>query len=196
MNIQLIKPGPLPLNCTTFKAFLGNPEFLGEEELTSILEAATIWGENYTGRDFRSNVWEIVLDHFPYHNGIILERCNVKSIDSFTFEVEGVPTEFTSDNFQLVERRNFSELVLLPNKSWPQGDESTGKLSTIRITFTTGFFSRQEEVNQAIMRHAALLFNNRGDCRNEDSLTADSSSLQFYNQIKKPDLRPRFASII
>jgi uncharacterized phiE125 gp8 family phage protein len=177
--------GTVPVNVVDFKTYIKLPQVVVADDalITTLLATATIWGENYTRRDFRDNTWEMKLDTFP--NAICIRRDPVETITSVTYEIAGVVTTVDASDYYLLKQVQTSWIVLNDGFSWPtDGDEVTeGKLGTITVTFTTTTYSCEDDVQTAIKMHTAHMYSERGDCPASDA-ARKSGATGIYDQFR------------
>jgi len=83
-----------PVSLAVMKGYLKITTTADDVLIQSMIDAATEWGEKYTGRDFRAITWDLLLDRFT--DRIELRRDPVASIASVKHLVTGplvtVPT--------------------------------------------------------------------------------------------------------
>jgi uncharacterized phiE125 gp8 family phage protein len=147
-----------------------------------LIEAATLWAENYTGMDVRANSWKLWLDVFA--TPIVIDRRPIATdgITSIKHNVDASPVTISSDDYILKRQTLWSEIWPAPNVSWPSNTDDGEH--QIEIAFSTaappaGVISR---VEVGLMRHVAYLYENRGDLEGSDIARAarDSGAVEFY----------------
>jgi len=179
--------GTVPVNCVDFKTHIKLPQVVVADDglITSMLSAATNWGEKYTRREFRDNTYELRFDRFPSRS-ICLRRDPVETITSIKYLVGGVETTVDSSIYYLLKDVQVSWIVLNDEEEWPtDGDEETiGLMGRVFVEFTTQAYSCEDgKLTEAILRHASALYSERGDCTIEQAATK-SGATEFYNQFR------------
>jgi uncharacterized phiE125 gp8 family phage protein len=172
--------GTVPVNCVDFKTYIRLPQSVVSEDslITSLLSAATDWGEKYTRREFRDNTWTLQLDSFPA-GGICLRRDPVETISSVTYEIDGVETTVDAADYYLLKDVQVSWIVLNDDVSWPTDGDST--LGSITVTFTTQAYECEAEIITAIKMHVASMYSERGDCPATEA-ARKSGATAIYDQ--------------
>ena len=132
--------------------------------LTALIKAATLVGEKITKRTFINTTFRTYRDFFE--SCIKIRKSELQSLESFQYEVAGVFGDVDSDLYYLTEEEDFPKIVLRYDESWP--DDIDIKLQSIRIDFIAGYGADStavpEDIQQALLNHIAILYENRGDC--------------------------------
>ena len=182
--------GELPVTVVEFKDFRKLPQVINSQNgiITTILQAATSFGEGMTGKDFRDNAYSLRLDEFPVGCGIIIERAPVETITSITYTVAGVETTVDPATYYLVPELQYAVANLSFGKVFPvDGDEILeGLQGSINVNFTTKAYSCDGRIREAILEHANALYSERGDCSSGSVRNAAmaSGAYEFYNQFR------------
>ena len=178
-------PGTMPVSVSQFHSYVRLPDTMTADDATIaiMIAAATVWGEKYTGRDFRDNVHELTLDRFSTR--ICLRRDPVVSISSITYLVGGVETTVPSSIYYLKKNVQDSEILLEAGAEWPSdGDEVTdGREGSIKVTFVTEPYSCEGELINVVNQIVAHLWSERGDCTTGDAAKA-SGATATLNQFR------------
>jgi uncharacterized phiE125 gp8 family phage protein len=177
--------GSVPLTVEAFKDHIHLPQQMSSQDsvIVSMISTATLWGERYTRREFRENTWTLTLDCFPTF--ILLRRDPVVSITSITYLVDGVVTTVDSATYYLRKDVQTSQILLVDGSSWPSdGDEITkNRLGSIVVTFESEAYSCENDIPQAVAKHAAHLWSERGDCDTTAAAKA-SGAVDIYNAFR------------
>jgi uncharacterized phiE125 gp8 family phage protein len=177
--------GTVPVNCVDFKTYIKLPQTVVSDDalITSLLSAATDWGEKYTRREFRDNTWQLRLNKF--HSVICLRRDPVETITSITYLVAGQETTVDSSVYYLLKGVQTSTIQLNDEQEWPtDGDEgTTGLLGSVVVTFTTEAYECEDLIISAVKMHTAHLYSERGDCPAEEA-ARKSGATAIYNQFR------------
>ena len=178
---ELIAKGAVPVSLDDMKAYMKVTSSADDDLITMMLNAATIWGENYTGREFRANTWALLLDEFS--DRICLRRDPVASITSVEYLVLDVLTTIVNTTYYLKKNVQNSEVLLSEDQDWP--DDLDDREQSIAITFVTESYRYcSDSIMNGIKRHVAWWYANRGDC-SECSDAAKQSSVQLiYDQFR------------
>ena len=164
------------------RAYLKNPPVAEDPVITSMITAATEWGEKYTCREFRDNEWELLLDCFE--DRIELNRSPVASIVSVEHLVSGSNVAVDGAVFYLKKGNFSSEILLNENQSWPT--DTDNREQAITVTILTEKFRCGDLIKTAIERHVAFWFQNRGDCDSCEDAAKQSGVTTIYNTFKIP----------
>jgi len=154
--------GTPPVSLTDMKAYMKVTSASDNDLITSMIEAATRWGENYTGRDFRVNTWKLLKDEFE--SRICLRRDPVASITTVEHLVSGSLVAVSSSVYYLKKNIQSSEILLNADQEWPTNTDDREQV--VEITFDTEAYHDIENIITAIKRHVAFWYQNRGDCSN------------------------------
>jgi len=176
---KLITAGADPVTLDDMKSYLKDPPDADDALITSMIGAATEWGQKYTGREFTDNEWSLLLDCFDIR--IEVRRSPVATIDKVEYLVSGSNVEVSADVYYLKFGNFTSEILLNEDKEWPtDGDD---REQGITITFTTEQFRCGESIDTAIKQHVAFWYANRGDCNEAAELSGVKS---IYDLFKIP----------
>jgi uncharacterized phiE125 gp8 family phage protein len=188
--------GEPPIKLSDLKTYLRVSGDADNDVLTLMLGAATDYGEQYTGREFRANTYVLHMDAFA-GSRICLRRSPVASVTSITHLVSGSPVTITASDYYLKKGPRFSEIVLTSTASWPTNTDDIEH--AIEVTFVTEAYSRIDLCKLALQQHLAHVYENRGD----DSVLLASNSrrsggvlgsegalasgaIGLYNQVRIP----------
>lgn len=170
MKVKKISSGVAPvtlaqartqLRIIPFGSPLAHPD---DEYITSLIEVATDWCEEYTGREIRESIFEVVMDDFPLGD-IKLPLSPVKSITSITYkDMNGVVQTLNSANYTL-DTYGLSNLIYLVNDTtYPDVFDEP---NAVKITCVAGYTTIPNTVNHAIK----LIISNYYENRQEDILS-------------------------
>jgi len=157
---ELTTPGTVPVSLADMKAYMKVTALSDDVLITSMLAAATRWGENYTGREFRANVFTLLLDSFT--DRLCLRRAPVDTIISIKHLVAATLTTVAASVYYLKANTQFSEILLNEDQAWPTDTDS--REQAIEVIFVTKTYPDIESIATAIKRHVAYWYSNRGDC--------------------------------
>lgn len=184
----------LAVSLTNVKEWLKIPSSLSVDNnlITALILAATSYFEKITGRDLITKTYKCYLDNFPrinsisfysgvsniipqfQDNGIYLKKSPLQSITSIQYYKDGVLTTWDSSNYYTTVSSDYSAIYLVDGKEFPQ-DVDIRKQAII-ITFTAGFGSSDTnvpvDIQQALLRFISFLYDNRGDCADNDKQNA------------------------
>ncbi len=152
---------PSPVDLATMKAYLKITTTTDDTLIQSMIDAATEWGEKYTGRDLRAITWDLLLDKFT--DRIELRRDPVASVTSVKRLVSGSLVAVASTVFYLKKLVQSSEILLNEDQEWPT--DADDREQVVEIRFVTEGFQCQDSIIDAIERIVAFWYRNRGDCR-------------------------------
>jgi len=180
---QIAVPGPSPVTLEEMKTYLKIPAANTSSDLLiqELIDAATAWGEGYTGRAFRANQWNLLLDYFP--PSIVIRRHPVDTIDSIEYLVDTVSTPVDPATYYLRAGVQTGEILLFPDQTWP--DNVDDRLQAITVTFTTSIYPRKfDTIRLFIKRFVAYVFVNRGDCVCDEESAVASGALPLLGQMR------------
>lgn len=167
---NLTAPGTVPVTLVDMKAYMKVTSTSDNALITSMLAAATTWGENYTGRDFRANTWQLLKDAFE--DRICILRDPVASITTVKHLVSASLDTVADTVYYLKKNVQNSEILLNEDEEWP--DDTDEREQVIDIAFVTESYRDVDAIKAAIMRHVAYWYKNRGDCGGSGSKTGCS----------------------
>ncbi len=160
---DLVTPGAVPVSLADMKAYMKVTSSSDDALITSMLVTATTWGENYTGRDFRANTWQVLKDAFE--DRMHLNRSPVASVSFIKNLVSAVQVTVAASVYYLKKKTQYSEILLNENMDWPT--DTDNREQVIEIEFVTESYRDTDAIASAIKRHVAYLYKNRGDCADE-----------------------------
>lgn len=153
-----------------------------DDLIQSMIDAATSWGESFTGRDFRAITYDLKLDLFT--DRILIKRDPVKTITSVKHLVLGSEVTVDSAIYYLKKNTQNSEILLISGESWPTDTDDREQAITVR--FATEGYKRQEEIKNAIKMHVSEWYRNRSGCEGDDceSSAHTSGITSIYGQFR------------
>lgn len=157
---ELVTPGTVPVLLAEMKTYMKVTSSSDDALITSMLSAATTWGENYTGREFRANIWKLLKDVFQ--DRIRLARAPIASVTSVEHLVSAALVPVASSVFYLKKSHQFSEILLNEDQVWPT--DTDDREQVVEIVFLTESYRDTDAIKEAIKRHVAFWYKNRGDC--------------------------------
>jgi len=169
-----------PVSLTVMKSYLKITTTMDDALIQSMIDAATEWGEKYTGRDFRAITWDLLLDRFT--DRIELRRDPVATITSVERLVSGTLVAVASTVFYLKKLVQSSEILLNEDQEWPT--DADNREQVIEIQFVTEGYRCQESIIDAIERHVAFWYRNRGDCPDAKGSAEGAGVTIIYNQFR------------
>lgn len=184
----LITAATSPLSLADLKSYLKITNTAEDALLQRMIDSATEWGENYTRRDFRAINWTLALDFFPSER-IVLRRDPVDSINEITYPVDDVETIVDNSIYYLKKDVQTSEVVLRSGEDWPSDGDDIEQ--SITVDFATVGYFRQNLIIDALSRHIAHWYRNRGDCNGGgtgncscDTAAKESGATDIYDQFR------------
>lgn len=167
---QLQSSGASPVTLAEAKAALRVTGTSEDTLIQSIIDACTEWGESYTRRSFRAQTWTLLLDEFAYR--IEIRRQIVDAITSITHLVTGSPVTVASTVYYLKQTPQGAEVLLAYGQDWPTNTDEQEQ--AITVNFTTAAWTRHSNlIQEAILKHVAAMYANRGDCVDGTCTAAD-----------------------
>lgn len=177
---QRISAEASPVTLAVMKDYLKKTATADDALIQSMIDAATEFGEKYTGRDFRAITWDLLLDRFT--DRIELRRDPVASVATVKRLVSGTLVSVASTVFYLKKLVQSSEILLNEDQEWP--DDADDREQVIEIRFVTKGYQCQESIIEAIQRHVAFWYRNRGDCPGVGSAAKLSGVTIIYDQFR------------
>jgi len=173
------EPAKEPVTLEHFKASVHITHSEQDSVLEGYLKAGRVAAEDFQGRSYITQKWDIVLDSFP-SGEICLLRGPVQTLDSVVVtDINGDETSMDISNFIVLTDNTPARMLLRSTASWPS--VTLQDIGGIRIRYTTGYGLEPEDV-PADMKHAIIVFasfadDNRGV---EDDMIPQS----FYNLLE------------
>ncbi len=177
-NQESVEPSPVDL--ATMKSYLKITATADDTLIQSMIDAATEWGEKYTGRDFRAITWDLLLDCFTDRIG--LRRDPVDSITTVKHLVSGSLVTVSNTVYYLKKLVQSSEILLNEDQEWPT--DTDDREQAIEIRFVTKGYRCQDSIIDAIERHVAFWYRNRGDCPNVKGSAEKAGVTVIYDQFR------------
>lgn len=177
---QLVSAAASPVDLATMKTFLRITSTSDDALIQSMIDAATEWGEKYTGRDFRAITWDLLLDCFTTR--IPLRRNPVDTITTVKHLVNDILVTVPSSVYYLKQLVQSAEILLNEDQEWPK--DTDDREQAIEIRFVTEGFRCQDSIIEAIKRHVAFWYRNRGDCPDCGGAANQSGVTIIYDQFR------------
>lgn len=185
---------------------------LQNDILTIYINAATIYAEKLTRRDFINRSYTTFRDAFPgvgegYYQfgdipisgnvsvlggnvGFELRKSALRSITTIKHLVNDLLVTVADSVYYNTVEEDYSEVLTKADQEWP--DNTDARLQAIEIVFVAGFGAADTDmpkwVTLGIMQHVANLFYNRGDCSCEadikNNLPPAARMLYMQNRIE------------
>jgi hypothetical protein len=177
-----------------------------DDEITALIESATLTGERITKRDFINKTYKTFRDNFSdypsaYGNysalipatqrpstlgEIELKRSKLQSVTSVKYLKSDVLTTVATSVYYATEEIDFSSLALVDGQAWPTDVDN--RKQAVEIIFVAGYGDADTDVPSdirlAIKKHVASAFVNRGDCDDERFLPSGALATYMNNRIE------------
>lgn len=168
----LVTAAASPVTVAEAKNYMRLPAsgfIVDDEVIQFLIDAATQYGEDYTGRAFRVRSWRLLLDALS--NPIVLNRDPVSEattaatvsqiIDGSFVEIES--DAYPDSTFYLVKGVQTSSIYLTDGDAWPTDADT--RQQAYKVEFSeVAYTENSGAIESAIMRHVAHMYENRGDC--------------------------------
>lgn len=153
----IIPPATLPVTLTEAKAHL-NVDFIDDDALiSSLMSAATDYAQNFTGRVFIEQTWELILDEF--HAEIKIPYPPLMSVLSIRYyDAAGIDSTLAAENYT-VDAISQPGWIVPSSAGWPNTLEA---INTVRIQFKAGYdLGVPDSIRSAIFMMIGTLYANR-----------------------------------
>lgn len=167
---QLVSQSESPVSLAEVKAYLRVTSTADDTLIQGIIDACTEWGESYTRRSFRAQVWKLLLDGFAPR--ISIRRQLVDAITSITHTVSGSPVAVSSDVYYLKQTPQGADIVQAADEVWPTDTDDIEQAVTVNFT-SAAWTKHAALMAQALLKHIASMYANRGDCMEGGCTAAD-----------------------
>ena len=145
---------------------VGNSDF--DTELTRLITVAREMCERITGRDLINKTYKGFLDY--YCNQVEFRKSKLQSISSIKYYLDNVLITASPTKYYFTNSTDYSQLVFTEDFT------TDNRLQAIEIEFIAGYGTTASTVpaslKEAMLSFIDWLFNNSGDCTNEDSSMA------------------------
>lgn len=155
------------LTLAEIKAFLRIDGTDFDSILTPMIKVSREIGEKITGREFVEKEFKLYLDTFPYCHGIEVRKSKLKSITSIQYyDVNNTLQTLSSSDYYFTNDENYSSIYINNDKSFPTTYE---RKQAVIITFKADYPNIPQAIKQACLTVCSYLFENSGDCVNENN---------------------------
>lgn len=135
--------------------------------LTPFIKISRQIGEKITGRDFVEKEYKAFLDYFPDCHGIEIRKSKLKSITSIQYyDVNNTLQTLASSDYYFTNQPDYSSIYINNDKSFPPIYD---RKQAVIITFKVDYPNFPATLKQAMLSVCAYLFENAGDCVNENN---------------------------
>lgn len=183
----------LAVSLDSVKAYLNIVDNDKDAELTRMIEAATLYGEHTTKRDFINKNYRTFRDNFSDFIGtnsstetLELRRSKLQAVIQIEYLKDNVLTLVPTTVFYNTEQTDFSELLTLEDQTWPI-DEVDNRRQAVRIDFTAGYGIDETfvpaDIKQAITKHVQVIYDGGLTCENPSTSLPDLSR-RIYQQYR------------
>jgi len=173
--------GTSPVLLADVKSYLKQTSTADDGLIQVFIDSATEYGETYTGRAFRKQTWTLLIDAFA--NRIALNRNPIDAITTVKYLVSDVLTTIVDTVYYLKKNVQCGEILLKEDQDWPTDLDEIEH--GIEIIFTTVAYQDINRIKDALYRHVAYLYTNRGDCDVESAGKASGADA-IYDLFRIP----------
>lgn len=177
---SLTTAGAVPVTLADMKSYMKVSSASDDALITSMLSAATLWGEGYTAREFRANTWTLLKDEFE--DRIVLNRHPVATVTNVQHLVAAALVTVSAALYYLKRSVQYSEILLVANAAWPTNTDAREQV--VSIVFVTQTYAAVDLITTAIKQHVAYWYQNRGDCASCSDAAEGSGVSMIYNQFR------------
>lgn len=170
MALKLITPPTTyPVSMVEAKAHL-RVDFTDDDTLIEIYrKAATEDVENFTGRAFCDQTWDLYLDEFPAAGGEIKipKPPLIEVVGVFNLDSAGTEQEFSAASYSVDSASQLARIVPIYGGSWPTPQTIA---NAVRVRFRTGYVDEEQSppsgsvpnaIKAAILMTLGTLYQNR-----------------------------------
>lgn len=184
MFYEFVTQSACPVTLATFKTYVKYGSATSEDAIMQLmLDEATECGEKYTGRSFRAQTFNVYLDYF-YDDHIEIRLSPIDTIDQISYINElGVLTVVDPATYYLKKGQWWSEVVLMVNENWPSDVKEIEHAIKITVS-TVKYVKANSSIDMGILKHAAYLHANRGDCSCDNRSMKDSGAKNCYDKFR------------
>lgn len=187
MSAELITaPTEEPVTLTEAKLFMKVDGSAEDNQITSMIKAARSLCEQFTGRCFITQTWDLWLDGIPKTSGqspwwngvregvvshldgdrqyIELEKAPIQSVTHIkSYAYDDTESTMSSDNYRVDSIGFIPKVVLKTGQVWPSGLRNS-KAIVIRVVCGYGdSLDVPNEIKHAILMNLLHLYEHRGD---------------------------------
>lgn len=150
MALRLITaPATEPVSSTEAKLHLKVDGSTDDTLIAALISAARILCEDFQGRGYITQTWELTLDAFP-ESPFELPRAPLASVVSIKYkDAAGVETTMAATDYVLDLSSEPGRVALADGKSWPSAD--LYPVGAVKIRYTVGGATAPVNVKQAIL---------------------------------------------
>ena len=135
--------------------------------LTPFIKVSRQIGEKITGREFVEKEFKLYLDEFPCCHGIEVRKSKLKSITSIQYyDQNNTLQTLDANNYYFTDDINYSSIYIKESKEFP---ETYNRKQAVIITFKADYPNRPEAIKQACLSVCSYLFDNSGDCIDDNN---------------------------
>ena len=176
-------PDTLPISLAEAKAFLRIDISSDDTLITTLIESAKDYAEEYLGRSLINTTFKLSLDGFiedqvPIKEGLYtapylsfykqyipLARPPLVSVTHIkTFDDDNTESTFASSKYHVDKARNPGRVVLKDGETWPTGLRTA---NGVEITYVAGYGTAASDIPSAIKvglrEHVTYLYEHRGE---------------------------------
>lgn len=166
--IRVTEPADLPVTLARMKQHLRIDETITDEDeiIEAYLEAATDFAENFTGRAFIDQTWDMILDEWPVTGPIVIRRPPLIEVVG-VFYADSAESEQEASGYTVLASGDPARIFMASAGAWPTAALIPG---AVRIRFRAGYLNTgvsppvanvPAAIKQAIMMHAAAFYEHR-----------------------------------
>jgi len=184
LNYALQSSGDLPLTIEEVRAHLRIRHTKEDALLGAYLAAAVSQGERYTGRAFRTQVWQATGLGLDVSNEI--RKCPIDAITQLRYlDTDGDWNVIDAAVYYLSTTHQWSYFRLAVDQEWPN-DAETERTSNFIIDFTVAPAEQDylAEAKLGVLTHVAFMNENRGDNQPKENGIEASGAGFIYDKFR------------
>ena len=136
--------------------------------ITRLRDAAVVWSEEYTRRQFINATHTLVLDSFPAV--IHAPVSSLVSVTTISYEApDNTTTTMDSDDYDLDISREPGRIVTAYSESWPA---TRSEINAVTVTYVAGYGASADDTPDAIKAAVLMLIAHLYENRESVTMTA------------------------
>lgn len=176
-------PALLPITVQDAKEQLNLSGNDDDVYIKTLINTATLFVEKFISRQLVTQTWALYADCFPYRQEIAIKKRPLSSVTTVEYypsdwDKMAPRTTYAATNYTITQATEGRDAVIFrfEDSTWP---DTYAIRQAVRIEFICGqaVADIPQDLKQAISMIVTFLFENRGDCCDENSLPGNIMAL-------------------